>query len=60
MVITEPKAFVAQCHDRMPVVLDRGDVMDGLTDAKGPELLKPTPEDALASVAQGQLVEGAG
>lgn len=47
MVITEPNQFVAQYHDRMPVVLDRTDVMDWLTGAKGLELLKPAPEDAL-------------
>lgn len=47
MVITEPNQFVAQYHDRMPVVLDRADVVDWLTGAKGLELLKPAPEDAL-------------
>ena len=47
MVITEPNQFVAQYHDRMPVVLTGGDVMDWLTGAKGLELLKPAPEDAL-------------
>lgn len=47
MVITEPNQFVAQYHDRMPVVLDRTDVMDWLTGAKGLELLKPAPQDAL-------------
>lgn len=47
MVITEPSAFVAQYHDRMPVVLTGGDVMDWLTGAKGLDLLKPAPEGAL-------------
>jgi putative SOS response-associated peptidase YedK len=47
VVITEPNQFVAQYHDRMPVMLDRSDVMDWLTGAKGLELLKPAPQDAL-------------
>ena len=47
MVITEPNQFVAQYHDRMPVVLDRADVMPWLTGAKGLELLKPAPEGVL-------------
>jgi putative SOS response-associated peptidase YedK len=47
MVITEPNQFVTQYHDRMPVVLDRVNVMDWMTGAKGLELLKPAPEDAL-------------
>lgn len=47
MVITEPNQFVAQYHDRMPVVLDRTNVLDWLTGAKGLELLKPAPEDVL-------------
>jgi putative SOS response-associated peptidase YedK len=47
MIITEPNEFVAQYHDRMPVVLDRADVEAWLSGAKGLELLKPAPEHAL-------------
>jgi putative SOS response-associated peptidase YedK len=49
MVITEPNKFVAEVHDRMPVILDakdfeqweRGDVKDAVA------LMKPTDEDVL-------------
>ncbi len=47
MVITEPNQFVAQYHDRMPVLLTRETVGDWLSGAKGLELLKPAPEDAV-------------
>src|ERR1043166_3757789 len=49
MVITDPNAFVAEVHDRMPVILEpkdfdqweRGDVKDAAA------LLKPVGEDVL-------------
>ena len=49
MVITEPNKFVAEVHDRMPVILEvkdfeqweRGDVKDATT------LMKPAGEDVL-------------
>ena len=49
MVITEPNKFVADVHDRMPVILaakyfeqwERGDVKDASA------LMKPTGEDVL-------------
>jgi putative SOS response-associated peptidase YedK len=47
MVITEPNAFVATLHDRMPVLLTRETMGDWLSGAKGLELLKPAPEDAV-------------
>lgn len=47
MVITEPNAFVAKVHDRMPVLLTRDTMGDWLSGAKGEELLKPAPEDAV-------------
>jgi putative SOS response-associated peptidase YedK len=47
MVITEPNTFVAQYHDRMPVLLTRETTMDWLSGAQGLELLKPAPEDAV-------------
>jgi putative SOS response-associated peptidase YedK len=47
MVITEPNNFVAQYHDRMPVLLTKESMGDWLTGAKGLELCKPAPEDAV-------------
>ena len=47
MVITEPNAFVATLHDRMPVLLTKETMGDWLSGAKGLELLKPAPEDAV-------------
>ena len=49
MVITEPNKFVAEVHDRMPVILEakdfeqweRGDVKDASA------LMKPAAEDVL-------------
>jgi len=49
MVITEPNKFVAEVHDRMPVILEakdleqweRGDAKDGAA------LMKPAGEDIL-------------
>ena len=45
MVITEPNSFVAQYHDRMPVLLTRETAGDWLSGAKGSELLKPDEND---------------
>jgi putative SOS response-associated peptidase YedK len=39
-LITEPNDFVAEVHDRMPVVLDFKDFASWLNDG-GPALLKP-------------------
>jgi putative SOS response-associated peptidase YedK len=38
---------VAILHDRMPVLLTRETMGDWLSGAKGEELLKPAPEDAV-------------
>jgi putative SOS response-associated peptidase YedK len=47
MIITEPNAFVAEVHDRMPVLL-QPDQFDGWLDGSaGKEILKPAPEDML-------------
>ena len=49
MVITEPNKFVAEVHDRMPVVLDESQFeqwMNGTPD-EAAELMKPAPEDVL-------------
>jgi putative SOS response-associated peptidase YedK len=47
-MITEPNAFVAEVHDRMPVLL-RTDQFDAwLSGAAGKETLMPAAEDMLA------------
>ena len=47
MIITEPNKFVAEVHDRMPVLLDEIDFKPWLSGKGGLELLKPAAEDAL-------------
>ena len=47
MVICEPNQFVAEVHDRMPVLLTEKDFEPWLSGAAGLELLKPAPEDLL-------------
>ena len=47
MIITEPNEFVAQVHDRMPVLLDEKDYGPWLSGSAGLELLKPAPENFL-------------
>jgi putative SOS response-associated peptidase YedK len=47
MLITEPNAFVAQVHDRMPVLLAEKDFEPWLNEAADTELLKPAPDDLL-------------
>ena len=46
MLITEPNDFVAEVHDRMPVVLKSTDFASWLNDG-GPALLKPAANDVL-------------
>jgi putative SOS response-associated peptidase YedK len=46
MLITEPNNFVAEVHDRMPVVLESKDFASWLDDG-GPALLKPAANDVL-------------
>ena len=46
MLITEPNDFVAEVHDRMPVVLESKDFVSWLKDG-GPALLKPPANDVL-------------
>jgi putative SOS response-associated peptidase YedK len=46
MLITEPNDFVAEVHDRMPVVLEAKDFTPWLNDG-GPGLLKPAANDVL-------------
>lgn len=47
MIITGPNDFVAEVHDRMPVILAEKDFEPWLRGEAGVELLKPAPEDAL-------------
>jgi putative SOS response-associated peptidase YedK len=43
---TEPNDFVADVHDRMPVILERAD-FDSWLNNGGSALLKPAPDDIL-------------
>jgi putative SOS response-associated peptidase YedK len=47
IIITEPNAFVAQIHDRMPALLAEKDFQPWLSGEAGIELLKPAPDDLL-------------
>jgi len=47
MIITEPNKFVAEVHDRMPVLLTEKDHEPWLSGAGGVELLKPATDDFL-------------
>jgi putative SOS response-associated peptidase YedK len=47
MIITEPNEFVAEVHDRVPVLLAERDFEPWLSGKAGLELLKPAPNDLL-------------
>ena len=47
MIITEPNKFVAEVHDRMPVLLAEKDYEPWLSGKADLELLKPAPENML-------------
>src|SRR6202795_757298 len=47
MIITEPNEFVAEVHDRMPVLLAEKDYEPWLSGKAGLELLKPAAENML-------------
>ena len=47
MLITKPNGFVAEIHDRMPVLLAEKDFEPWLSGEAGIELLKPAPDDLL-------------
>jgi putative SOS response-associated peptidase YedK len=47
MIITEPNNFVAEVHDRMPVLLAEKDFGPWLRGSAGVELLKPAANDLL-------------
>jgi len=47
MIITEANAFVAEVHDRMPVILDESAFEPWLSGQAGVEVLKPAANDML-------------
>jgi putative SOS response-associated peptidase YedK len=47
MIITEPNAFAAEVHDRMPVFLTSEQFAPWLSGEAGTEVLKPAPNDFL-------------
>ena len=47
MIITGPNSFVAEVHDRMPVLLSEKDYEPWLSGEAGTEMLKPAAEDLL-------------
>jgi putative SOS response-associated peptidase YedK len=47
MIITEPNKFVAEVHDRMPILLAERDLGPWLRGAAGAEPLKPATDDLL-------------
>jgi putative SOS response-associated peptidase YedK len=47
MIITEPDKFVAEVHDRMPVLLEEKDYEAWLSGKAGVDLLKPADENML-------------
>jgi len=47
MIITEPNQFVAEVHDRMPVVISQDRFEPWLNADAGLEVLKPAPNDLL-------------
>ena len=47
MIITAPNSFVAEVHDRMPVLLAERDFDPWLSGGAGLELLMPAADDAL-------------
>ena len=47
MIITEPNKFVAEVHDRMPVLLAEKDYEPWLGGRAGLELFKPAAENVL-------------
>ena len=47
MIITEPNKFVAEVHDRMPVLLTADQFDPWLRAEAGIEMLKPAPNDFL-------------
>jgi putative SOS response-associated peptidase YedK len=51
MVITDANEFVAEVHDRMPVILEAHQFEPWLSGRAGVELLKPAANDVFATMA---------
>jgi putative SOS response-associated peptidase YedK len=47
MIITEPNDFVAEVHDRMPVILEQAQFDHWLSGDMGVEELRPAPNNYL-------------
>jgi putative SOS response-associated peptidase YedK len=47
MIITKPNEFVAEVHDRMPVLSTEEQFAPSLSGDAGPEMLAPAPNDYL-------------
>src|SRR5215813_525845 len=47
IIVTDANALTRPIHDRMPVVLDKADIVPWLSGKTGIELLKPAAEDRL-------------
>jgi putative SOS response-associated peptidase YedK len=63
MIIAEPNKFVAEVHDRMPVLLSEKDYEPWLSGKAGVEMLKPAAKNVLqkmAGVKAGQFLACAG
>ena len=58
MLITEPNRFVADVHDRMPVLLSEGDFEPWLSCKAGVELLKPAADELLQRWRVSKRVNG--
>jgi hypothetical protein len=58
MLITKPNGFVAEIHDRMPVLLAEKDFEPWLSGEAGIELLKPAPDDLLQRGPCGTSTQG--
>jgi putative SOS response-associated peptidase YedK len=58
MIITEPNGFVAEVHDRMPVLLTEAQFEPWLTGEAGQEYLKPPPNDFLQKCPVSRRVNG--
>jgi putative SOS response-associated peptidase YedK len=56
MIITEPNTFVAQYHDRMPVLIGKEESGNWLSGAYGLERLVPAPNDWMKAHAVSRVV----
>src|SRR5262249_10276370 len=60
IIVTEANELTRAIHDRMPAVLDKGDVRPWLNGEGGAELLRPAPEDRLRMWAVSRRVNKTG